>query len=384
MGSTDGAPYVGLKDWKIGRILVEGSGTEAWQEQHKRGNSKTSKIYISNADTKLYNNFQNWQNAAGQLSVDEGVHEIDNIFIDGFGAVGLSCHGGAPYTMPDGSVIQAKLGDTVVINNAYIYGGHNAIYMNVSCSKGITWEIKNLWVGGMNDDFANNTGNRKIDYYLDHAGSDNFIIGKLIHDGSKPRIAKDASKFQIGEVVLQADFPRPKYKLPNYQFIDWSEDVEDYFPNENGTNRTYKAGQYVMDREFGTPTVFLKCLQDNISTSVRPKNSPELYQVITWDENGYPSDDAMWNELPQRSYPPGNFAHTYDSPLKDFFFNTPAIPVDPKDEIIKGLQKEIDLLNMQLSSAINLNEVFRVKLSDSMIENDALKNKIEQVKQIVI
>jgi hypothetical protein len=377
LGNTDAPPFAGFKDWKVGRIQMDGSGTESWQRQHSRGNSTTKKLYIVNADTKVYNNFQNFQNGAVQESVDEGIHEVENLFIDGFGAQGITFHSGAPYTMPDGSIIQPKPGDTFRINNAYIYGGHNAIYVHNSCSRGITWEVKNLWVGGMNDEFATTTGSQKVDFYLDHAGTDKFIIGKLIHDGSRPKIAKNLAKFQIGEVVLQSDFPRPKYKLPNYQWIDWSEFVADYYPIINGTRRAYKAGQYVMDREVGTPTVFLKCLQDHVSTSVRPKNNPEYFHVITWDSNGYPSDDARWNgELPQRSYPPGNFAHTYDSPLKDFYFTTPAIPVDPKDEIIKGLQVQIDLLNTQLSTAINLNEVFRVKLSEYL-------QKIDQVKQIV-
>jgi hypothetical protein len=385
IGNTDEPPFAGFKDWKVGRVLVDGSGTESWQRQHSRGNSKTSKIYIVNADTKVYNNFQNWQNGAVQEAVDEGVHEVDHLFIDGFGAVGITLHTGAPYTMPDGSIIQPNPGDRFVINNAYIYGGHNPLYVHNSCSRGITWEIKNLWVGGMNDDFANTTDSPKNDFYLNHAGTDRVIIGKLIHDGSRPKITNNNSKFQIGDIIEnKTNFPRPKYKYPNYKWIDYSEFIADYYPNPNGERRTYKKDQYVMDREVGTPTVFLKTLQDNISTSVRPKNNPALFQVITWDSNGYPSDDARWNSgLPQRSYPPVNFAHTYDSPLKDFFFNAPAIPVDPKDELIEELQAQNDLLNTQLIWANSLTEEYRVKLVSAIAENETLKSKIDQAKQFI-
>lgn len=348
LGSTDSPPFVGFKDWKVGRVLMDGSGTESWQLQHQRGNSTAKKLYIVNADTKLYNNFQNFQNGAVQESVDEGTHEIDHLFIDGFGAQGITFHTGAPYTMPDGSVIQPKPGDKFVINNAYIYGGHSAMYVHNSCSRGITWEIKNLWVGGMTDEFANNTGSPKVDFYLEHAGTDQFIIGKLIHDGSRPKIAKNLAKFQIGEVVLQSDFPRPKYKFPNYQWIDWSEFVADYYPNPNGTRRTYKKDQYIMDRELGKATVFCKVRLDHVSTPERPKYNFELFEIITWDGNGIPSDNPSWNrETPQRSYPPGNFTHLADSPLKDFFWGEAVIP-DPEPE--KPTYEELVLQNVKLKA----------------------------------
>lgn len=375
LGNTDAAPFAGFKDWKVGRILCDGSGTESWQRQHSRGNSKSSKIYIVNADTKLYNNFQNYQNGGVQESVDEGIHEVDCMFIDGFGAQGITFHTGAPYTMPDGTIIQPKPGDTFRINNAYIYGGHNAIYVHNSCSRGITWEIKNLWVGGMTDEFANNTGSPKVDFYLDHAGTDKFIIGKLIHDGSRPKIAKNLAKFQIGEVVLQADFPRPKYKFPNYQWIDWSEFVADYYPNANGTRRTYKKGQYVMDRELGKATVFCKALQDHTASTVRPKDNPDLFEIITWDEKGFPSDHPSWNhELKQRSYPPGNFTHLPDSPLKNFFWSEAVMP-DPEPD--KPTYEELVLQNIKLKAEnMSLSEDLKI----ATVKAEALEAELETVK----
>lgn len=384
LGNTDSAPYAGFKNCKVGRVQMDGSGTESWQRQHSRGNSKTSKLYIVNADTKLYNNFQNFQNGAVQESVDEGVHEIDYLFIDGFGAQGITFHGGAPYTMPDGSIIQPKPGDKFVINNAYIYGGHSAMYVHNSCSKGMSWHIKNLWVGGMNDEFANTTGSPKVDFYLEHAGTDQFTIEKLIHDGSRPKIAKNLAKFEIGEVVLQSDFPRPKYKFPNYQWIDYSEFVANYYPNPDGTRRTYKKGQYIMDREIGFPTVFLKTLQDNTASAIRPKNNPELFLVITWDSNGYPSDHELWNkDLPQRSYPPGNFTHLPDSPLKDFFFNAPATIPKPTEPTYEELKAKVMALSQELKDLAVKAELLEADNEAKTAENIAIKEKQAQIDLLV-
>ena len=347
IGMSVGYPYAALKGWNRDRNLSVRAGTDGDQMGHLQG-CEIGQIYIHNAATKRFNNFQRWQDCGEQINVDCGKNHIKTLFVDGFGSNGLSLLGSAPYTAPNGQPsFKIEPGDGLTIDKCYLYDGHLGIYLNATASQGLTWIIKELWIGGMHDEWATTTGEGKVDYYLNHAGTDKVIIEKLYHDGSRPRLAKDPSKFQVNEVILLENFPRPKYKYQHQQFINWSETVSDYHPNANGTRIKYKAGNYYTDRENGLPTVFLKCMKDHIANTIRPKYDPENFEIITYDEKGIPSDDPKWSETDkQRPYPGDNFTHEHDSPLKDFFWMT----APPKTETINWGLSYIQQTNLFLTT----------------------------------
>lgn len=331
-GATTTPPYMAIKGLEVDRLLSVRAGTDGHQVQHLQG-SAIGQIYIFNASFRYPKAFQRYQDVGAQLSVDCGINHIKTIFIDGFGSNGLSLYSSAPYTAPDGKPSFVRNpGDGLTIDKAYLYGGHLGVYVHNSASQGIVWTIKELWLGGMTDEYSETTGEVKVDYYLNHAGTDKVIIEKLYHDGSRPRLAKDNSKFQVNEIInLGENFPRPKYKYTHYKFTNWSETIADYHPAINGTRLKCKAGNYYTDRENGFPAVFLKCKKDHIATSTRPKFDTENFEIITWDQKGIPSDDERWSSTDvQRPYPGDNFTHEHDSPLKDFFW----MVAKPKVELI--------------------------------------------------
>jgi hypothetical protein len=384
-GNTSAPPVHRYQGTTSDKVLAVRSGTDPFQWQHFIGDVHFKRLYAHNASTWFANSFQRWQDSGGQFVVDRGNNLVESYFVDGFGSNGLSLLSAGP--TPDNA--GPTLGDTMTFDKVYIYDGHRGIYVNNSASFGLTWRIKELYVGGMNDNYANITGEPKINYYLEHAGTDKFIIDKLYHDGSRPNIAKDLSKFQIGEVILLTDFPRPKYKFSHKKFTNWTEFVADFHPIANGTRMTYKAGQYVTDEfhpegaESGVAITFCKCKKDHTSTSLRPIEDVENFEILTWDSKGVASDEAGWNPaLQQRPYPPDNFTHKFDSPLKDFFWLTEKeVPqVDPKDTLITQLQQENDLLKMQLASAIDVNNLFQVKLTDALAQCETVNTKITTVK----
>ncbi len=281
---------------------------------------------------------RNWQDGGSQFVVDCGKNHLDSLFIDGFGSNAIAFLGAIPYTAPDGKPnFVREAGDEFVIDKAYIYDGHLALYVNKSASQGIVWRIKELYVGGMTDTYATITGAPKVNYYLEHAGTDKVIIEKLFHDGSRPNISKDPSKIEVQSVELLENFPRPIYKYNHYKFLNWSQTVADYHPIANGTRMKYTAGQYIMDREQSALTLFMKCLKDHTAHTIRPKADPEYFITLTWDKNGVCSDAEGWDsESEQCIYPGDNFTHVASSPLKDYFWLTEGqTPVETEVEVTR-------------------------------------------------
>lgn len=346
IGATASGYYTALKHLNFDKYLCVRPGSE-FQLQHFQG-TNSGQVYIHNANFNYPKHHRNWQDAATQFSVDCGKNYFNSIFIDGFGSNGLTFYGAAPYIAPDGNPnFTPQAGDEFVIKKAYVYDGHLAMYVNAAASRGVTWRIEELYVGGMTDEYANTTGNRKVNYYLEHAGTDTFIIDKLYHDGSRPLIAKDMSKFQIGEIILLEDFPRPKYKYIHYKFTNWSETVGDYHPILNGTKLFCKKDSYYVDREHGFETFYFKCLQDHLAHVIRPKDDTDFFQKIVWDDKGVPSDSPEWNPVSQpRDYPGDNFTHLHDSPLKDFFWITEPEPVEPIEGILAQYIKDNELYSV--------------------------------------
>jgi hypothetical protein len=337
--TTDAGYYTALKDFKINNFLAVRNGSE-FQIQHMQGGVDIGKVYIHNANFNYPKHHRNWQDAATQFVVDCGKNHIQSLFISDFGSNGIVFHGAAPYTGPDGKPnFTLQPGDELVIDRAYVYGGHLALYVNKAASYGVTWRIKELYIGGMHDEYATITGSAKVDYYLEHAGTDKVIIEKLIHDGSRARLAKDPAKFQVQSIELISQFPRPKYKWNHKKWMNWSEFVADYHPAVNGKRMVFSAGQYITDREHGFPAVFTKVRKDHISTPIRPKNDSENFEVITWDKKGIASDEPGHNPSDaQRPHPGDNFTHAIDSPMKDYFWITekPKVEEVLKHEIVNN------------------------------------------------
>lgn len=326
-GNTSAPPVHRYQNTDVDQIIAVRAGTDPHQWQHFAGGVHIKKLYSHNSGTWFIAPFQRYQDSGGQIVVDRGNNLIESYFVDGFGSNGLSLLSAGP--TPDNAGPQP--GDEMVFNKVYIYDGHRAIYVNNSSSFGMTWRIKELWVGGMTDEYATITGEPEINHYLEHAGSDTFIIEKLYHDGSRVNISNNPAKFQIGEVILLEgeNFPRPKYKFSHKKFTNWFEFVADFHPCPNGTRTTWRAGQYVTDElhpegaERGEDIAFLKVKTNHTSTSTRPRYDSVNFEVLTWDANGVASDEDGWDaNLQQRPYPPDNFTHKFDSPLKDFFWLT--------------------------------------------------------------
>lgn len=354
-GNTSSPPVFRYQGTEVDKVIAVRAGTDPHQWQHFIGDVRFKRLYAVNSGTWYVAPFQRWQDSGGQIVSDRGHNLIESYFVDGFASNGLSLLGAEP--TPDNSGPVA--GDETVFNKVYIYDGHRAIYVNNSSSYGNTWRIKELWIGGMSDEYANITGEPKLSYYLEHAGTDKFIIEKLYHDGSRPNIAKDINKFQIGEIVLLNDFPRPKYKFKQRKFINWFEYVANFHPCPDNTKMVYRAGQYVTDElhpegaENGLPIAFCKCIKDHTATPMRPSEDTTNFVILSWDVNGVASDEEGWDsEATQRPYPPDNYTHTADSPLKDFFWLTagavdPVPPVDP--EPTPEPPKDVDVVRLTIS-----------------------------------
>jgi hypothetical protein len=320
--TTDAGVYTALKNFVIDQFLSVRAAAE-FQLQHCQG-VQLGKIYLYNSGFKFPVMQRNWQDSATQFVVDCGKNYIQSICIDQFvGSNALNFMGAAPYVVPETGQpnFTVQPGDEFVIEQAYIYGGHLGVYLHQMCKFGITWRIKKLYIGGMNDDYALATGTRPVDYYLKHDGTDKIKIDTIIHDGSRPKIAQDGSKFEIGIILglKPEEFPRPKYKFNQNVFINWEKFVANYHPNPDGTRMRYKAGQYVTDREHGFPCVHLVTLKDHVAHDIRPKNDPEYFKIITYDNKALPSNHPNWNiQAEQRPYAGDNMTHTDDSPLKEF------------------------------------------------------------------
>lgn len=370
-GYTSGWPWNGLKNWVVKDCYYSRSGTESFQIQHLRGGADL-KMFAFNSDVRWISAFQKWQDSSIQISVDNGVNKVQSVFVDGFGSNGVVFYQG-DYTQTTGSVLPPSASDELIIDKAYIYGGHLAVYGNNSCNKGMTWRIKELYVGGMNDEYATVTGNKPVTYYIQQDGTDKIIVENLYHDGSRPNLVKD-TKIQVLKSILLTDFPRPKYKFSNYKFLTWAPAVANYHPIIDKALKI-KAGTYWIDDEEGTSRTWLKAIKDHVATAIRPKNDSINFVKLTWDSKGKCSDEIGFDfTQTQRTYPPDNFTQTFDSPLKLYSYfedETQAL----RDQIISLQLKVTDLEN----KILNLDSL----LDQSSTQINTYKQKISEVISIL-
>jgi hypothetical protein len=332
-------------------------GSEAMQLQNFGEGCIVENHTVINTGCQFPSPFQDNQVGSMQIKAGGGSFKIRNIYIEQGGQPVMNFFAAAP-VYSNGMLIQegAKPGDVVEISNIYCPSAKgNFLYVHSSCNNGTHWLLDNIHAGGVTKRIGEDTGKIPMPYAFLYdvplAATDQVTIRNITTDNSLPLVGKNP-RYTIENHVIVDSIPKAKFvkAMPEgdvfsyYQF--YNQVSQGQFYPLAGQPVKYKLGDLVYFDQVGKQRTWFRSDKDQQATSIEPG---EGFTPIQWE--------ADYTLLPE---------------------------VDPKDEIIKGLQKEIDLLNMQLSSAINLNEVFRVKLSDSMIENDALKNKIEQVKQILI
>lgn len=304
IGSTQSAPIPRFENVSISNGIIARAAAEAIQLQNMAG-SNMRNITVFAGQTNWLNAFQNYQSNGFQLVANGGQNKISKVLIDGFGTNGFMPHSCAP------SDYRPQETNEVLLEDVLFYNGRGSgAYFNKSCSNGITWRLKNVMFGGFNNSWYENTGNPNVPYlFRTGGGTDKIIIERLIHDGSKPTLFDNESKYQIDEIV-QEPIEKPVYRNSGFhessdKIMQWSPVYAPYFPGPDNTPVQWKKGDIAIDVDAPNGKYgFYKCLIDHLATPIRPSANPS-FRHLTWDEEGTRNDRPGWNEATLQSmFPP--------------------------------------------------------------------------------
>jgi hypothetical protein len=330
-------------------------GSEFIQAQNFGEGCTIENHTVINTACQFPSPFQPNQVGSMQIKAGGGSFKIRNIYIEQGGEPVINLFAAAPVYV-NGVMIQegAKPGDVVEFDNIHCPSAKgNFLYIHSSCNNGTHWVFDNIHAGGVTKRISADTGKSlpyAFLYDVPLAATDQVTIRNISTDKSLPLVGK-SPRYTIENHVVVDSIPKAKFVKPMPEG-----DVFSYYQLYNQVSQgqfyplagqpvKYKAGDLVYFDQVGKQRTWFRSDKDQLATSLTPG---EGFTPIEWD--------ADYTILPE---------------------------VDPKDEIIEELKAQNDLLNTQLIWANTLTEEYRVKLVNSIAENDTLKTKVEQVKQIV-
>jgi hypothetical protein len=359
-GSTGEPIYAGVrhkfhtifKNTYIRNGLILTPGCDVMQIEALGDGSIIENITVGRSQAEFVSPFQNFQQCTFQIKAGGGSAKIRNILIESGGSTVFNTFSASPVKDASGNIIQdgAKPGDVMEISNIYVDKLNGSfLYQSNTCVNGATWVFDNIHLGTSSTRIATDTGTAKPYAYLtDPAGTENVIFKNITTEKGLPLTGKYGYKYTIENHVLVDRITRPKFVKPFFPDVDlfryykvYNEVSQQQFYPVAGQPVKFKAGDVVYTYAPGQPRRFFKSDIDQVAVDSIP--------------------GAGFTEVPYEY----DYTQTSDSPL----LNIAGLPqTDPKAERIKQLEQANDLLSAQLSAAINVNELFRVKLTEALAQ----------------
>ncbi len=317
IGFTHAPPGAKIKDLIIRNCLFVRTGSEAIQMQHLIGNAHVYNITLHNADVSWQSQFMPGQDTGIQLNADEGNNLIENIALDSWGSNGCNLFGSNAYPAGTNSL-------TTLRNVLFNDGRGPAIYLHNSCKYGMKWKLSGLIFRKPNYDYFKTNKSPEPGYFVSaHNGTDSIWFDDITFsakvNGVLPKLFQNPSKLIIGtskvdETLPEIEYVNPGFYEPASKIKTWFPILIGYISGNNTTPTHWDAGDIAIDVMQGSRPIFCKALVTHEATLTRPRDNPEQFEILLWDEKGVRSDRPDYNPRSvQRTYPPDDFRVKYQS-----------------------------------------------------------------------
>lgn len=328
LGATHGPPYTKLRNLNIEDMIITRRAAESIQIQHlidggTRAEIKNFVIYAGDSD--WMNAFQPFQDAAIQVSDDDGNHYMANGVIDGYSSTGYVVYGSVP-TLPEPTPTYTK---PITLQNCLFNSARGSfLYINNSTINGIRWEYDKIYLRHFTNEYYTQTQEPVTMYYIgQNNGTDTHHFTRIKVDGQvKTSIFQSISnKFEIINVATDGSLTNSQYE-PSYVrsgFYETADKIKGnwysvwgaYFQNPTNTPIIFYVGDIVSGVVDTQPFRMYKCIVQHSSTSLtRPDLDSTHWLLLRWDTFGVRNDQGGYNSATIQSYyPPDDFRLKADS-----------------------------------------------------------------------
>ncbi len=355
IGFTHAPPGAKIQDLIMRNCIYARTGSEAIQMQHLIGNAHIHNLTLHNPDASWLSQFMPGQDTGIQLSADEGNNVIENIILDSWGSNGLNLFGSSVYPAGDSSRTRIR---NVLFND----GRGPGIYIHNSTKYKMKWELTDLYFRKPNYDYFKINKSPAPKHIISaHNGSDSIWFDRITYSandiGVLPTLYQSTSKLIIGSSTIDNTLPAPEFvnsgfHEPASKIKTWFPLIIGYIAGNTITPTHWDQGDIAIDQNVGSRPLFFKARVTHDASIVRPRDNPDQWFKLTWDEKGIRNDRPEHSAGDtQSTYPPDDFRIKAGSfwALKNMGF----IQEINKDQLITELQKQVYDLTSQINECIS-------------------------------
>lgn len=289
VGQTTGTPYAVFEEVVIKDVQCVRSATEGIQLQHLIGSATRQYVenfVIQNPAAFWKNPFQQYQDNGGQYATDNGPNTFRNGIIDGAANTALSV---LPFTAtPSGEPI---IIENILFNeNRYI-----GIYTGTSES-GSDWIFRNLYFKDFNNTYPELSEGSTANYVISENNDDRMSFINITKDNTRSNLFENSGV--VDDIIgTQNDNAMPdiEYRMPSFpgrsvEQIEYYTEEYASWSTRAGDKVAYSTDDIVIRPIVGTGIRYYNCISGHTSSSsTHPEDDATKWEVIYWDESGWPS-----------------------------------------------------------------------------------------------